>query len=168
MKVFNLEIKRFKIRKLRLIDVNFNYLNWFNEKSIKRFIGQVKYKSVSALKLYVTIENKKKNTFFLGIFAKNTNQHIGNIKFYNISNNDRSCELGIIVGDKKWRNKNVAYEVLSACLKKLKKDFSIKVIYLGVELINFSAIKLYKKLGFKVFNRRIKGNKTILDMKKII
>ena len=151
-----------------MIDVNYNYLNWFNDKKIKKFIGQINYKNISELKSYVNNENKKKDTFFLGIFIKNTNQHIGNVKFYNISNNDKSCELGIIIGDKKWRKKNVAFEVLSECLKKLKKDFSIRNVYLGVEKINFSAIKLYKKLGFKTFNKRMKSNKTILDMEKII
>ena len=50
MKILKLETKRFKIRRLELIDVNYNYLNWFNDKKIKKFIGQINYKNISYIR----------------------------------------------------------------------------------------------------------------------
>mgnify|MGYP003949828479 FL=1 len=168
MKSFNIMTKRFCVRKLKLFDVNLNYLQWFKEKEIQNFIGKTNYKNISELKNYFKIENKKKDTIFLGIFTKQNNQHIGNIKFYNLHKVKNSCELGIMIGNKNWRNKSVAYETLVSCLKNLKKNFLIKTIYLGVEKKNHSAVKLYKKIGFNITKIRIKNHRHIMDMEKIL
>lgn len=50
MKSFNIMTKRFCVRKLKLFDVNLNYLQWFKEKEIQNFIGKTNYKNISELK----------------------------------------------------------------------------------------------------------------------
>lgn len=168
MKNFSIMTKRFCVRKLKLFDVNLNYMQWFKEKKIQNFIGKTNYKNISELKDYFKNENKKKDTIFLGIFTKQNKQHIGNIKFYNLCKVKNSCELGIMIGNKNWRNKSVAYETLVSCLKNLKKNFLMEKIYLGVEKKNYYAVKLYKKIGFKIIKIRIKNHRSILDMEKIL
>lgn len=168
MKNFSIMTKRFCVRKLKLFDVNLNYMQWFKEKKIQNFIGKTNYKNISELKDYFKNENKKKDTIFLGIFTKQNKQHIGNIKFYNLCKVKNSCELGIMIGNKNWRNKSVAYETLVSCLKNLKKNFLMEKIYLGVEKKNYYAVKLYKKIGFNIIKIRIKNHRNILDMEKIL
>ena len=160
--------KRFCVRNLKLFDINLNYMQWFKEKKIQNFIGKTNYKNISELEDYFKDENKKKDTIFLGIFEKQNNQHIGNIKFYNLCKVKNSCELGIMIGNKNWRNKSVAYETLVSCLKNLKKNFLMKKIYLGVEKKNYYAVKLYKKIGFNIIKIRIRNHSHILDMEKIL
>ena len=168
MKNFNIMTKRFCVRNLKLFDINLNYMQWFKEKKIQNFIGKTNYKNISELEDYFKDENKKKDTIFLGIFEKQNNQHIGNIKFYNLCKVKNSCELGIMIGNKNWRNKSVAYETLVSCLKNLKKNFLMKKIYLGVKKKNYYAVKLYKKIGFNIIKIRIRNHSHILDMEKIL
>ena len=57
--------------------------------------------------------------------------------------------MGIMIGEPKWRGKGVASEVISECGFFLNKNFRTKEMHLSVDKNNASAIKSYKKIGFK-------------------
>ena len=99
MKRINLFSRRFHIRNLKISDVSKKYFQWLKDKDIKRFIGDINYKSVTDLKKYVRKETKK-GKYFFRIFNKNTREHVGNIKFYNMNKDISECELGIMIGEK--------------------------------------------------------------------
>ena len=69
---------------------------------------------------------------------------------------------------KKWRSKHVAYETLTKCIEALKIHYSIKKIFLGVEKENIAAVKLYKKMGFKIEKIKMKNKKKIFHMIKYL
>ena len=157
-----IKTKRFFLKPLMLKDVKKHYYNWFNEKEIKRFLKNTIYKNLNDLKNYTEIEISKKDVVFFGIFTK-SNFHIGNIKLYNIKKN-HSCELGLIIGDKKWRNKHVGKEVITSCIKEVRKHCGITFFKLGVDSLNFSAYKTYSRIGFRIIKYRQQNRLKILDM----
>ena len=92
-----------------------------------------------------------------GIFTNKDNAHIGNIKFDEINLQNKSATFGILIGDKNFRGKGFAKEVIIASVLWLKDNYDIEKIKLGVDHENISALNLYLKLGFKIIEKTQTG-----------
>ena len=155
---FIIETERFIIKELKLINVNRNYLSWFNNDLIKKYILTSKIiKDIESLKMYVSKKIKKKNIFFLGVFTKNK-RHIGNIKFEQNLLKRKIANVGFLIGDKNWRHKGVLTEIFNKTFDFLFKNFGISRLELGVDRNNKKAILSYRKIGFKFFRSKISKN----------
>lgn len=143
-----METERFLIKKLTSKHANKNYLSWFKDFYVKKYIIGAKQKiSLNYLKNYIRYQNNKKNTLFFGIFNKK-NKHLGNIKFDHISKKKNYTTVGILIGSKKYRGIGLAQEILNFFSEFFYKKYKIKNIYLGVDINNKNAIKAYIKTGF--------------------
>ncbi len=151
--------KNIKLKILKVSDIKPNYLNWFNDANVKKFI---KYnpRNLTDLKKSVSKVLKEKNCYFFGIFHKS--KHIGNLKIHDINYKKFSASLGILIGEKNVRNKGFGKETISLIKSWLLKK-KIYFIELGVHRSNISAIKLYKSCKFKI----VKENKVYYTMRCI-
>lgn len=142
---------RFFLRKLNINDVTDRYLNWFYDEDVIDYIEMTALKpDILMLQQYISSKSNLDNILFLGIFNKLNNEHIGNLKFEPINVNESYAIMGILIGEKVWRGKGVAAEVLSESFKWLKKNKGIKCIVLGVNKKNYVAIRAYAKVGFQI------------------
>lgn len=158
--------KRFKLKPLTYKNITKKYLSWFNNsKTIKKYIVFAKKSlTITDLIKYLRSKEKKNNVLFLGIFTK-SGAHIGNLKYEPILYKKRSATMGILIGDKKWRGKRVAPEVIKASNNFLNKFFGIKYIYLGVQKDNTPAISVYKKMNFRIIRKNTDTLKMRLNLK---
>ena len=141
--------KRFFLKPIELSDVGSHYLNWLKSPQDNKFIYSVNTSiTIQILKEYVRCRLARKDILFLGIFEKNSGLHIGNIKYEPINFSENYAIMGILIGNKSWRGRGVAVEVLLATAKWLKENIGTKEILLGVNRENLSAISAYKKIGF--------------------
>ena len=134
---------------------NLVYSLWCNEKGVEGFdsdfIEMTALKpDILMLQQYISSKSNLDNILFLGIFNKLNNEHIGNLKFEPINVNEGYAIMGILIGEKLWRGKGVAAEVLTESFKWLKKNKGIKCIVLGVNKKNYAAIRAYAKVGFQI------------------
>ena len=145
-----LESQRFKLRKLSLEDCTNDYLSWLqNDETSQKYIHAAKTTpDLLALKNYVIKQSQTDTTLFLGIFLKEGNCHIGNIKYDKISFDKSRAYMGILIGEPSWRGKGVAGEVIVATAQYLATQ-GIKLFILGVKSHNLAAIKAYQKIGFQ-------------------
>ena len=147
--------KRFILKSLTSKDANINYLLWFKDPEVKKFILSSKEAiTIKYLKEYIIRNNKIKNSLFFGIFNKR-NKHIGNIKFDKIDQKKNQTIMGILIGEKKYRVRGVAIEIINFFSEFFYSQYSITNIYLGVKKNNINAIKAYKKLNFQFSNSLI-------------
>ena len=86
---------------------------------------------------------------FFGIFSRESNEHIGNIKFEPINFHNKTAIMGILIGEEGWRGRGVTPEVIKSSSEWLNKKYDINHIALGVDSKNIAAIKAYEKIGFK-------------------
>ena len=158
--------KRFKLKTLTTKDVTEKYLSWLNgSDEIKKYISFAQKKTnLEDLIKYIQTKTDKKDTLFLGIFEYSGN-HIGNVKYEPINLNEKSATMGILIGDKEWRGKGVASEVIKASSEYIGKKYDIKYIYLGVEKSNTPAVSAYKKMNFNILEENNKTLKMKLDLK---
>ena len=137
---------------LRNIDPNNddfqNYISWMRNTESNRFIVSARDNySVEDLKKYVSEKNLADDALLIGIFDKQKLNHIGNIKFEPILKEESAC-IGILIGEPDYRGIGTGKECLEILLDYVFIRFNLDFIYLGVDLNNHDARKLYKKLGF--------------------
>tara|TARA_E500000178_G_scaffold356437_1_gene434374 strand:+ start:6178 stop:7515 length:1338 start_codon:yes stop_codon:yes gene_type:complete len=141
--------KNVVLKKLRLKNINNNYLSWLKDPSLKKKLVNIHFDNIKELKDYYKKMIKKKNLIFFGIFFNG--KHIGNLKFENIYLNSKTAIWGILIGDKKYRGKGIGSEVLSKSMSFIENRYSIKNFIVSVTHLNKNAIKLYSDLGFRRF-----------------
>jgi RimJ/RimL family protein N-acetyltransferase len=90
--------------------------------------------------------NKKKDRLNLAICLNE--KYIGNIYFTDIKKS--SAQFHIFIGENSLWGKGLGLKSVLLSLVFLKINLDIKKVYLKVNKENISAIKLYKKCGFKV------------------
>lgn len=143
--------KRFSLTPLTASDANNNYLSWLTKDNTNGYIDYAKTKTtLFDLKHYIKERANNKFILFLGIHTKDNQTHIGNIKYEPINFEKNTATMGILIGDKNWRGKGVAAEVITASANHLKQKYNINTVFLGVDAINTAAISAYKKIGFKI------------------
>ena len=98
------------LKKLKLKNVNTEYLKWMNDYEVTKFTEQrFKKHSLLDLKNFVKEKNKSKNEFLFGIFFKENSFliHIGNIKLGPINKFHKSAEISYIIGNKNFGKKEL-------------------------------------------------------------
>ena len=158
--------ERFQLRTLTVKDATDKYLSWFNESlKFSKYISFAQKKvNIGDLIQYIENRENREDVLFLAIFTDDS-QHIGNIKYEPINFENRSATMGILIGEKEWRGKGVASEVIKRSSEYLKENFGIKNINLGVDKNNIPAITAYKKMQFKVVKEVNNGLKMRLSLK---
>ena len=163
--------KKIYLRKLNIEDASIRYCNWLNDPEVNKYLETRKV-TIEELRVYIKEKNEKNNCLLFGIFDKNKNEHIGNIK---IEAFHTGVHIGILIGEREYWNKGIGTEATKLLVKHAFDTLDIKSIYLGVIPQNKGAIRIYEKVGFKVKqiipngidHDGIKYDKIVMEIKKI-
>lgn len=139
--------ERFYIRELTVDDAQQGYLDWFKQTEINKYIANVP-SCLADLSMYIEENLADKTAFLFGVFSRESNQHIGNIRYEFAYEAQDKIDMGILIGEESWRGKGVASEVIIASALFFKEKFSVKTVILGVDSANVAAVKVYEKIGF--------------------
>jgi ribosomal-protein-alanine N-acetyltransferase len=143
--------ERFRLRSLQESDASERYLSWMQDPAARRYIvAAATTRELADLRDYVRERVGRDDVLFLGIFEKDSELHIGNLKFEPIDVRTGEAVMGILIGDPAWRGKGVTTEVLGESGRWLKQHRGIRRIMLGVEQDNTAAIRAYERVGFVV------------------
>ena len=146
-----IQTERFLLKTLTEEDVSDRYLGWLNNEGVRSFITAAKRTStIISLREYVRIQSALPDTLFLGIFCKDNNLHVGNIKYQPVDSQKGYAVMGILIGDPAYRGLGVASEAIKESAIWLKRHRNINQIVLGVDKNNEAAIRAYKKAGFQI------------------
>jgi [ribosomal protein S5]-alanine N-acetyltransferase len=145
-----LEGQQIYLRAITMNDVTESYLSWLNDEETTRGLASGVFPSnIEELKKFVEGVISNRNVVMLAICDQLNNEHIGNIKLDNFDWVSRTCELGLLIGNKKYWGKGIGYEVCQLTLNYAFTDLNIRKVSLAVYANNPAAIKLYEKLGFQ-------------------
>ena len=70
---------------------------------------------------YIKSRENREDVLFSAIFTDD-GQHIGNIKYEPIDLENKNATIGVLIGEREWRGKGVAIEVIKACNQYLHKN----------------------------------------------
>jgi|SRR3989338_2181228 len=129
----------------------FSLLNWFHDLEVIRYLNfakeALKFNTIRDVKSFL---KKPKNNIIFGIYANN-GKLIGYSDIFNASN--KSCWFGIIVGDKDYWGKGIGTETTRLIIDYAFNKLGMKKIVLTTTEHNKNAVKLYKKIGFKIVKK---------------
>lgn len=154
--IIEVTTQRFLLKQLITDDISDRYLSWLNKEESPYIEYGKNHSTMEELKVYVSERERKRDVLFLGIFTKKK-KHIGNIKYEPIDLKEKTATMGILIGDKDWRGKGVATEVIKASAHYLNSMYGVTTIFLGVNPNHQVAVSVYKKIGFK-FKEQDKNN----------
>jgi RimJ/RimL family protein N-acetyltransferase len=148
--VQNIPGKKINLRVLEEKDLE-RSLMWLKDPSINMYLSSNfrDYDKEKELKWFEFIQNSNNDVVF-AIEEKDSGLHIGNCSLDKIDWERKSCEMGIVIGDKSNWNKGFGSEAV-----KTVTDFAFQKLYLqsvrlNVYKYNRRAIRVYKKCGFKL------------------
>jgi RimJ/RimL family protein N-acetyltransferase len=94
--------------------------------------------------------NKSLKDFIFAVEDKKNKRYIGNCGLHKVDWENRSCEFGIVIGDKEYWGKTFGADTISGIIKIAFKKLKLLKIKLFVYEYNERAISAYKKCGFEV------------------
>lgn len=148
--------KRLSYRHLNDSDASDEYVSWFKEKNVRRFIqGSEEFTKKASLRDYIRGHNSKEDSILLGVFKGL--DHIGNIKYEPIDFKEKVAWLGILIGNESNRSKGFGGEIIESTSLLMKNKLNIKKLKLGVNINNVAAQKSYKKIGFKIVEKKVES-----------
>jgi len=123
-------------------------VKWVNDPEVNRHLHyDIPISLENTEKWYNKI--KTDNSRYDGFFETIDGEKIGFGGILNINNLDKTGELYITIGNKKFWNKGYGKSCVDLILKKGFKDLKLKKIYALTEIDNISACKLYESANFK-------------------
>ncbi len=130
------------------------YTKWMNDRSVTD--------GTHSTSLLVTIEGEKKwieqmtnsKDYIFDIVLQDKDILIGNCSITKIDYVSGTAELGIMIGEEKYRSNGYGQEALKLLLDYGFNFLRLHNICLGVFSFNERAINCYKKVGFKEYGRR--------------
>jgi len=144
-----LETDRLLLKPLNKSYLSQNYVDWMNDGEVNRYLESGGDYNFKKLNEYL-MEVERNPKYFWAIILKEINKHIGNIKIDPIDPDDFFGEYGIMIGDRNEWGKGIAKEASEKVINFCFNTLNLKKISLGVKKNNFSAISLYRKLGFAI------------------
>jgi RimJ/RimL family protein N-acetyltransferase len=139
--------RRFVLRPLTPDDATERYSRWFDDASF--IVGAKSAHGVADLRAYIEARAGREDVLFLGIFTREAGAHIGTIKYEPVDRERRYAVMGIFIGEREWRGRGVAAEVITASALWLRERKGIDSIILGVDRENTAAIRAFGKIGFQ-------------------
>ena len=108
---------KIKIKKFTLKDISKKYINWLRDKELTKYT-EIKNPKITEIYNYVKLNIKDQTVDFWKIII-NEKIHIGNIRIKYLSK--KSATIGIIIGDKRYKNKGMGKLSLFKTIKILKR-----------------------------------------------
>lgn len=123
---------------------------WINDREVTQFLSMRYQTSLLAEEGWLRERASKPLSYEAPFFAVDTKDgvHIGNINLFNVRAEERSAELGIMVGDKAYWSQGYGSDALRTLLRFAFRQLNFRRIELFVYAFNARARAAYKKCGF--------------------
>lgn len=149
---------RIYLRPLTPEDATSDYVSWLNDTDINRFL-ETRRATIESIRDYINEKNSDPYSLFLGVFLKERDRHIGNVKLRfvdlrDIGLDEHTPEIGIMVGDKAYAGHGMGKEAMSVVHKYAFDTLGFSYMSLGVLTDNERAIRSYHRQGFIDYHRR--------------
>lgn len=144
-----IEGERIYLRRLRAGDVSGDYLQWMNSPEINRYLELRFYQhSMESLHAFVAAMEEDRYNLFTGIFLKDGDRHIGNIKLGPINPYHGHADIGLLIGDRACWGKGYASEAIG-----ILTDFAFNQVGLhrctaGAYADNEGSSRAFEKCGY--------------------
>lgn len=138
----------FYLKNFDLSLVREEYLGWLRNKKINKYlINAGQDISLEQIKEYCLNLLSSCNNIFLGLFIKDENHHIGNVRLGPMDIKSKVCQFSMMIGDPRYHGIGLGTEIVSVCIQYCFRDLGMQKFFLEVIDDNKAAIRIYEKNG---------------------
>jgi len=94
-------------------------------------------------------------------------RHIGNCSYFNLDENKKEAEIGIMIGDRHYWSRGYGTDAITTTLNYFFSRTNLKRVHLKTLTWNIRAQKCFQKCGFLPFGQIIHGEHTFLLMETL-
>lgn len=153
-----------KLKIMTKENITKRYIDWMNDYEVTKFTEQRFEKHTKESIERFIVEKYESNTDELhGIFLNNI--HIGNVLISSIDNNNLSCNLSYLIGDKILWGQGIGRYVISEALKTIFNKLKLRKVSAGCYENNHGSIKILEKNNF--LKEGIRKNQVNFEGKRI-
>ena len=130
-------------------DVGDKYVEWMRDEETVRFLeSRWKTYTLENLKEYVNEINESRTDFLFGIFLRENDEHIGNIKVGDVDYVHQHGNVGIMIGDKNSRGKGCGRESIQLVTKYAFEELNLNSLIAGICANNTGCYKAFLSAGY--------------------
>ena len=161
-----IESKRLIYRVLTKDDVTDTYVSWLNDPQVNNYL-EVKHihNTIENCDEFVEKSNNDPAQNLFGIFLRENQKHIGNIKIGFVNKIHGGAQLSLFIGDTSCWGKGYATEAIQTISQWGFKNINLKKIEAGCYDVNIGSLRSFLKAGYQV--EGYLRNSVVLDDKRI-
>ena len=149
-----LETDRLVLRTLMPEDVGQTYLDWMNDVEVTRYLeSRLVVQSVESLRAFVETSVASPSAVLFGVFAKDGDRHIGNVRFSEFNPYHLSCSVGLLIGERAAWGKGYGQESLRAATDHILYERGMHAIHAGSYSGNPASLRTFVNCGFEIIGR---------------
>ncbi len=144
-----IETPRIILDTLGAQDVTDRYAGWMNDPEVNKYL-EVRFspQTLDSVKSFIDSMNDSPDNLLLGIFLKENDAHIGNIKLGPINPYHHRGNIGIVIGERSQWGKGIATEAIIAFSDYALNEMSLHKVYAGYYYDNIGSGRAFLKAGF--------------------
>ena len=145
------------LRTMEQSDASLVYLGWLSDPQINAHL-EVRFsppQSTADLESFITSINTSSHTLMLGIFLKEDDRHIGNIKLGPIDWHHQVGDVGFLIGDKHQWGKGLASTAIALLANYALTHLKLAKLTAGCYAENEGSRRALQKAGFMEEGRLI-------------
>ena len=144
--------ERCYLRPLRETDIEGNWLHWFNDPEVTRYMLRGSFPTTveSQTDFYRSVTAGGDSDLVLAIVASDGDVHVGNIGLHRIDWQNRYAEYGVVIGETEFWGQGIGTEATRLICRQGFDRLGLHRIWLGVFADHDAAIRMYERIGFKV------------------
>jgi ribosomal-protein-alanine N-acetyltransferase len=140
---------RIFLRELQPEDVNAEYLSWFQDATVTKFLDAKGITREEAVE-YMLRGRETREFFMYAILVKDTGLHIGNVKVGPIQWPHLISDLVTVIGRKEFWGTGIASEAIKLGNRVAFEFYGMRKLSGGIAEGNVASLKAYKNAGWVV------------------
>lgn len=139
------------LKKLQQKDITAAYVQWLNDSSINQFLeSRHQMHTITSCQNLISNLSSQEDNYFWGIYCKQSNKHIGNIKLGPINTLYQRASIGLLIGDTAYWQKGIATEVIQLVSNFAFQGLALHKLDAGCYASNKGSKKAFIKAGFQI------------------
>ena len=140
--------------KIQLVNIS-DYLNWLSDPEVNKYLeARHQEYDKSTLNQWISAHQNSNESEIFSIIDELNKIPIGTLRISRINLRYKTCDIGLMIGDKSYWNKGYGAESIKQACSYLKGS-GLRKVHAGAYSSNISSIKSFLKNGFTIEGRQI-------------
>ena len=150
-----IEAERLFLRELEASDCSADYIAWLADPEVNRFLETRHRKQDEAsIVAFIDTVRSRDDEFLFGIFVRDGDRHIGNIKVGPIHPIHRRADVSLFIGDRGSWGRGYASEAIAALSRHAFEALGVEKLNAGMHAANAGSFRAFLKAGYREEGRR--------------